>query len=199
MSLDATSSECSRKKYFDDIGSGSQFWFWFFDLGSDLIFDLGSIFYFLFFWVWMMTQGQFLIFDSGSRFIYVWLSVDDSRSRISSLFFLYNLRSRFNLWLVTRGQKLILIERWFARLWGLNDWFWRLFLLFAFLEILIVKIFYFGKFFVELFFIVKICSIAHLWGLKIVLVCSYWGLKSLCWLFDSRPLIQGRISKWMLT
>jgi hypothetical protein len=47
----------------------------------------------------MMTQGQFLIFDSrsnfnsldddsGSRFIYIWLSVDDSRSRISSFFFL---------------------------------------------------------------------------------------------------------------
>ena len=43
----------------------------------------------------MMTWGQFLIFDSGSnfyslhddsgsRFIYVWLSVDKSRSRISS-------------------------------------------------------------------------------------------------------------------
>ena len=57
------------------------------------------------------------LFDSGSRFIYIWLSVDDFRSRIS-IFFLYDLRSRFNLWLVTRGQGLILIERWFAHLWG---------------------------------------------------------------------------------
>ena len=134
--------------------------------------------------VWFSTQGQFFIFifnldddsgsilnfqlkvefyslndDSGSRFIYVWLSVDDCRSRISIYLFLYDSRSRFILWLVTQDQKLILFERWFACLWGLNDWFWKLFLMclwrfvhgkvfpwifflmLAFLEILIVKIF----------------------------------------------------------
>ena len=148
--------------------------------------------------------------DSGSRFIYIWPLVDDFRSRISSFFFWYNLRSRFNPWLVTRGQELILSERWFARLWGLNNWFWRFFLMclwrfvhgevfpwrfflmFSFLEVLIVKNFYLGGnfpwSFFFFFFIVKICSIAHLRGLKIVLVCSYWGLKSLCWLFDSGSL-----------
>ena len=31
---------------------------------------------------------------------------------------------------MTRGQGLILIERWFAHLWGLNDWFWRFFFFF---------------------------------------------------------------------
>ena len=84
---------------------------------------------------------------------------------------------------------------------------WRFFLLLAFLEIFIVKIFleifswrfFFMKFFLWDCSIVKICSIAHLWGLKIVLVCLYWGLKSLCWLFDSGSLAQGQISKWMLT
>ncbi len=113
MLLDATSSECSRKKYFDDIGSGSQFWFWFFDLGSDLIFDSGSIFYFLFFWVWMMTRGQFLIFDSSRIFILLMMTQgQDSFTFVFQwmtlgqefhLLFLYNLRSRFNLWLVTWG------------------------------------------------------------------------------------------------
>ena len=149
--------------------------------------------------------------DSGSRLIYIWLLVDD-------------FRSRFNLWLVTRGQELILIERWFARLWGFNNWFWRLFLMclwrfvheevfpwrffivsifrdshceeFLFSEILL------GSFFLKFFLwgcsIVKIFSMLIL-RLKIVLVCSYWGLKSLCWLFDTVSLAQGQISKWILT
>ena len=47
--LDATSAECFRKKYyFDDIDPGSQFWSWIFNSGSDLIFDLGLIFFFFF-------------------------------------------------------------------------------------------------------------------------------------------------------
>ena len=120
------------------LTQGPNFDFDFFDLGSDLIFDSGLIFIFLYFlnlddgsrsildfWlrvdfyfiflIWMMTPGQFLIFDlgsnfdslnddSGSRFIYIWLSKNDSRSRIS--FSLYDLRSRFNLWLLTWGLEL---------------------------------------------------------------------------------------------
>ena len=115
--------------------------------------------------------------DSGSRFIYIWLSVDDSRSRISSsFFFLYNLRSKFNRWLVTQGQGLILMERWFAHLWGLNDWFWRLFLMCLwsfvhgevcswifllrwFVEILIVKNFLFLGIFFLIFLFLKFCSL----------------------------------------
>ena len=91
-----------------------------------------------FFFFWMITQGQFLIFDSGSnfysldndsrsRFIYVWLLVDDSRSRILIFFFFVRFEVKVNLWLVIQGQELILIKRWFAHLWGLNDWFWKLF------------------------------------------------------------------------
>ena len=148
--------------------------------------------------------------DSGSRFIYAWVSVDDSRSRISN--FLYDSRSRFNLWLVTRGQELILIERLFARLWGLNDWFWRLFLkcLWRFFneevfpwrffivsifgdshcnDFLLLEIFswMFCFFFFEIVPLWRFVQYAT-WGLKIVLVCSYWGLKSLCWLFGSGSL-----------
>ena len=109
-----------------------------------MIFDLGSNF-------------DSLNDDSRSKFIYIWLSVDDSRSRISSSFFFlffYNLRSRFNLWLVTQDQGLILIERWFAHLWGINDWFWRLFLmcLWSFVH---------GKVCSWIFFIEVICGDSH--------------------------------------
>ena len=79
-----------QEECFYDIDSGSQFWSWIFNLGSDLIFDSGRFFFNL-----DDDSGSVLIFDSrlnfdslnddsGSRFIYVWLSVDKSRSRISS-------------------------------------------------------------------------------------------------------------------
>ena len=48
--------------------------------------------------------------------------------------------------------------------------------------------FFFLKFFLWNCSIVKICSITHL-----------WGLKSLCCIFDSGSLVQGWISKWILT
>ena len=111
-----------------------------------------------------------------------------------------------NLWLVTRGQGLILIERWFAHLWGLNDWFWRLFLLFAFLEILIVKIFYSWRFFHGGFFFwnffFEIVPLWRLFNYSSLRLKNCFGLLLLrlkifvlvIWL-----RAQGRISKWMLT
>ena len=66
MLLDATSAKCSRKKFFDDINSESQFWSWIFNSGSNLIFHSGSIFLF-FIWMklkvnsWFSTQGWILI------------------------------------------------------------------------------------------------------------------------------------------
>ena len=93
--------------------------------------------------------------DLGSRFIYIWLSVDDSRSRIS-VFFFNDFMSRSNLWLVTRGQELILIERWFALLWGLNDWFW------SFFFNVLMKICPWGSFSMKIFFfIVRIFGNSH--------------------------------------
>ena len=147
--------------------------------------------------------------DSGSRFIYIWLSVDDFRSRISSFFFciIWGQGLIFDWWLRVRDNfdwevvcsslspKWLILEIVFnvlMKLCPLGSLFMNIFLLRWFVEILIVKNFLFLEIFlVFFFFFVEILFFeifplwrfvqCSSWGLKIVLVCSYWGLKSLCW------------------
>ena len=79
-----------------DFPLGVDFFFFFFNLDD----DSGSILNFQ-----LKVEFYSLNDDSGSRFIYVWLSMDDSRSRISNFFF-FTIRGQgliFDWWLRVRN------------------------------------------------------------------------------------------------
>ena len=131
----------------------------------------------------MMTQGQ----DSFT-FGFQWMTLGQE----FQYFFFYDSRSRFNLWLVTRDHELILIERWLWRFVHEEVFPWRFFIVSIFgdshcNDFLFLEIFSRMFFFFEIVPLWRFVQYAT-WGLKIVLVCSYWGLKSLYWLFDSWSL-----------
>ena len=199
-----------------DLGFLTQGQIWFLTWGRFFIY------FFEFGWwfkvkSWFSTQGWILILlmmthgQDSFIFGFQWMTLGQE---FHLFFFFYNLRLKFNCWLVTQGQGLILMERWFAHPWGLNDWFWRFFLmcLWRFVHeevfpwIFFIEVIY-GDFHCEEFFfyswrffnvffltfflwdcsIVKICSMLIL-RLKNCFSLLVLRLKSLCWLFDSRSL-----------
>ena len=160
------------------LTQGHNFDLGFFDLGSDLIFDSGSILLFFEFgcWLkvksWFSTQGRILILfmmtqgQDSFTFGFQWMTLGQE----FHLFFFCTIWGHnliFDWWLWVRDSfwlrgGLLIFE---ALMIDFGDFFlmclWSfvhgevcswIFLLRWFVEILIVKIFYFGKFFMEFFF-----------------------------------------------
>ena len=111
--LDATSTEFTRKRCFDDIDSGSQFWSWIFYLGSYFISTRGRFFIFIFLNLDDDSES-ILDFQLRVKFWFSWwwlrvkihlhlLSVHDFRSRISFFCTIWGQCLIFDWWLGVRN------------------------------------------------------------------------------------------------